>query len=139
MEKRKAVIDYAGAQGQFERRLRGLNSVGINSGGMPMVERWMEMLREGGEWLGAARNWIKWNVPRGDQLKWGSDERVSLRVNQIEELTAHAAAAAVLEEQRWMIDMLNSHLANEQIHPTHNAAGCLELVRNRAIDRSRPR
>ena len=36
--KRKMVIDYAGARGQFERRLASTDRVAINSGGMPLVE-----------------------------------------------------------------------------------------------------
>lgn len=54
-----------------------------------------DLLRKGGEWLGAARNWIKWNCHNGDRVTWGSTDLLSpvLTVRDVEELAARAVAA----------------------------------------------
>jgi hypothetical protein len=58
-----------------------------------------ELLGSGGKWLAMARTWIQWNVPRGDDLTWGSEQRVTLTVRQIEDLAAHVAATVINEER----------------------------------------
>jgi hypothetical protein len=59
-----------------------------------MAERTLDVLREGGEWLGAARNWIKWNAHNGSDVTWGSDAVLipHLTVQQVEEVAAVAVA-----------------------------------------------
>ena len=54
------------------------------------------MLRDGGEWLGAVRNWLKWYTHNGDRVRWGSEEALSppLTVRQVEEIALAAAVAA---------------------------------------------
>lgn len=56
---------------------------------------------KGGKWLGAAREWIQWNVVGGDSVTWGSNEilRTDFTPKMIEDLAAHVAAAAVNEER----------------------------------------
>lgn len=49
----------------------------------------------GGDWLRAARVWIQWNVPMGDQLQWGSNQPVTLSVAQLEEFALEVATIAV--------------------------------------------
>lgn len=58
-----------------------------------------DLLQTGGKWLGAVREWIQWNIPRGDQLTWGSDEQVTLTVKQLEELGAEVAKT-ILNDKR---------------------------------------
>jgi hypothetical protein len=56
-----------------------------------------ELLQRGGEWLGAARNWLKWHTLNGERVTWGSGDLVEpqLSVRQIEDLAAEVAAAAM--------------------------------------------
>lgn len=56
-----------------------------------------ELLRQGGEWLGAARKWLQWNTRNGDQVTWGSGDLIEpqLSVRQIEDLASEVAAAAM--------------------------------------------
>lgn len=56
-----------------------------------------ELLRKGGEWLGAARNWLKWHTRNGDQVTWGSHDVIEppFTVAKIEDLAAEVAAAAM--------------------------------------------
>jgi len=55
-----------------------------------------ELLKQGGEWLGAARNWIKWHVIGGDRVTWNSDDSVGhFTVRKIEQLASEVAAAAI--------------------------------------------
>ena len=52
------------------------------------------VLKEGGPWLGAAREYLQCHAMRGDSLMWGSDELVhGLTVRDIEQLAADAVAA----------------------------------------------
>lgn len=57
-------------------------------------------LQKGGEWLGAARNWMQCKVPRGDTLTWGSGEAVSIPFCKLEELALVTAKAAVLADRK---------------------------------------
>ncbi len=52
-----------------------------------------ELMRTGGPWLGAARSRLQ-HHPGGDRVTWGSADKMTLTVAQIEEVAAHAAAAA---------------------------------------------
>lgn len=56
-----------------------------------------ELLRQGGEWLGAARSWLQWHTRNGDQVTWGSGDLIEpqLSVRQIEDLASEVAAAAM--------------------------------------------
>jgi hypothetical protein len=56
-----------------------------------------ELLQKGGEWLGAARNWLKWHTLNGDRLTWGSNDQVEppFTVAMIEGLAADVAVAAM--------------------------------------------
>ena len=60
------------------------------------------LLHEGGEWLGAARTWLQWNTRNGDSVTWGSHDEIkpTLTVKMVEELAAHAAAAAINADRR---------------------------------------
>lgn len=51
-----------------------------------------DLLRKGGDWLGALRNWIKWNVHGGDCVTWGSDQSIPMTVVKLEEAGAYVAA-----------------------------------------------
>ena len=53
-----------------------------------------ELLRKGGAWLAACREWIQWNLPEGDTVTWGSTDKIrgGISVRQLEELAAHVAA-----------------------------------------------
>lgn len=56
-----------------------------------------ELLRLGGEWLGAARSWIQRKARNGEHVTWGSDDTLeaTFSVRDIEELAADAAAIAM--------------------------------------------
>lgn len=64
-----------------------------------MIETNREEIRAsltfGGDWLRAARVWLQWNVPMGDQLQWGSNQPVTLSVAQLEEFALEVATSAV--------------------------------------------
>jgi hypothetical protein len=53
-----------------------------------------ELLRRGGEWLGAARAWLQRRKHNGSDVTWGSDEelRPSMTAREVEELAAEVAA-----------------------------------------------
>jgi hypothetical protein len=55
-----------------------------------------DLLRRGGEWLGATRRWIQSRCLNGAQVTWGSNDelRPTMTARDIEEVAAHAAAAA---------------------------------------------
>lgn len=59
--------------------------------------RGSDLLRQGGEWLGTARNWLKWHKRNGDQVTWGSNDVLEgpFTVREVEELAADVAAAAM--------------------------------------------
>lgn len=56
-----------------------------------------ELLREGGAWLYAAREWMQDNCHNGDSVAWGSAEemRPTMRAVDMERFAAHVAAAAL--------------------------------------------
>lgn len=58
-----------------------------------------DLLRRGGAWLGAARNWLKWHKHNGDRVTWGSHDVLEppFTVAEVEDLAATAAAAAMGE------------------------------------------
>jgi hypothetical protein len=64
-----------------------------------MAIDYFDLLKQGGEWLGAARRWLQWNTHNGDRVTWGSEEVLHppLTVRQVEELAAHVAAATLNE------------------------------------------
>lgn len=62
----------------------------------------LDMLHRGGEWLGAARDRIKWWGGNGDRVTWGSNEEIRppLTVDYVERIAAYAAAAAINEDRK---------------------------------------
>jgi hypothetical protein len=62
-----------------------------------------QLMREGGEWLGALRERVKCKrcFGNGCDITWGSDELLDppLTMREVEELGAEAAAAAINEER----------------------------------------
>jgi hypothetical protein len=54
-----------------------------------------ELLRKGGDWLGAARSWMQCKKLNGSRVTWGSQEELSpqMTVRDVEEVAAAAAAA----------------------------------------------
>lgn len=76
------------------------------------------LAREGGPWLGAARNWLQWNTQNGDTVTFGRDSfepiHPQLRVCDVEDLAAHVAAAAITEERkRARIAAIRDRVSNE--------------------------
>lgn len=59
----------------------------------------MQELKQGGDWLGAARSWMQSNVQRGDTLSWGSSETVHIPFCKLEEMALRVAAAAVAADR----------------------------------------
>jgi len=56
------------------------------------------LARHGGEYLGAARNFIQRKCQNGDRVTWGSHEdRVTFTVAQVEEMAVDIAVAALRE------------------------------------------
>lgn len=66
-----------------------------------------EMLTMGGEWLGAARNWIQHNALNGSDVTWGSNDRLrftrDLTVKDIEEFAARIAVATLEEYKQQLV------------------------------------
>ena len=66
----------------------------------------------GGSWLGYARKWIQSNCINGEDVTWGSDDplklRICLRVSDIEEIARNAAKLAVEEYSQ----KVEKHLKN---------------------------
>ena len=58
-----------------------------------------DLLKKGGPWLAAARNWLQHNTINGDSVTWGSNDIIkpALTVKQIEELAAVVALSARLD------------------------------------------
>ena len=54
-----------------------------------------QLKREGGEWLGATREWIQQNCRNGSNVTWDSNDILKMipTVEIIEDLAAHVAAA----------------------------------------------
>jgi hypothetical protein len=52
---------------------------------------------QGGEWLGKARELIKWNFRGGDTCTWGSNEILNIEVVKIEEFAANVCLAGITE------------------------------------------
>ena len=60
----------------------------------------IERLRKtGGSWLGAAREYLQWNIKDGDRVTWGSQDTITMTVAQFEEAAACIAAAAITENR----------------------------------------
>ena len=62
----------------------------------------IELKKQGGKWLAAARTWMQGNFLNGETVIWGSMEFLSPRVTvkDIEELAAIMVAAAINETQQ---------------------------------------
>lgn len=60
----------------------------------------LKELKIGGEWLGAARRWIQWNVQGGSILNWDSPATISFRFSDFTELAREVAVAAILQERK---------------------------------------
>lgn len=58
-----------------------------------------EELSIGGRWLGAAHEWMQWNLPNGGNVMWGSHEMCHLTVHDLEEFAQTVAVAAVVNER----------------------------------------
>ena len=55
---------------------------------------------EGGDWIGAARNWMQSKARNGSDVIWGSHQQLHtgpITVSMIEDLAARVAAAAINE------------------------------------------
>ena len=57
-------------------------------------------LAQGGEWLGAARNWMQHNIKDGDRLNWSSTQPVSIAFCDLEAFAKTVAIAAVVAERK---------------------------------------
>ncbi len=53
----------------------------------------IDALKRGGDWLGAAGNWLLWNKDTHGKLTWGSDQTVHMTAKDCEEIALAAAAA----------------------------------------------
>ncbi len=75
-----------------------------------------ELMREGGRWLGAVRNRIKWRGGNGERVIWGSHDIIDppLSIREVEELGAEAAAAEY-NEFRHRLGMLVTRFRAEQM------------------------
>lgn len=49
----------------------------------------------GGVHYSEARSWLQQNVAQGDNLTWGSEDKVHLTVRQVEEIACYVAAAVL--------------------------------------------
>lgn len=60
-----------------------------------------DLMRTGGKWLAAAREWLQWHTINGDSVTWGSSDEIrpTFTVKMVEELAAHVAAAAINSER----------------------------------------
>lgn len=58
-----------------------------------------EELQMGGDWLGAAHEWMQWNLKNGSTVQWGSHEEVRLTVHDLEQFALTVAVAAVGQER----------------------------------------
>lgn len=58
-----------------------------------------DLKRQGGKWLGEARNWMQWNKHNGETVTWGSNQelRPTMTVAEVEDLAAHVAAGVMNE------------------------------------------
>ena len=56
-----------------------------------------DLKRKGGNWLGAAREWMQWKKINGSDVTWNSDDelRPTMTVRDVEDLAAHVAAAVM--------------------------------------------
>lgn len=54
----------------------------------------IELLRRGGEWLGAARSWLQWNKRNGSDVTWGSLDEIKppMTAADVDALAAEVAA-----------------------------------------------
>ena len=61
-----------------------------------------ELQKQGGEWLVAARNWIKWHRRNGERVTWGSHDVLdpAMTVADVEDLASEVAAAAIRSLRR---------------------------------------
>lgn len=57
----------------------------------------IELMQKGGNWLGALRRWIQWNIRGGDQVTWGSNTVLPITAKTIEEAASQVAEAAMRE------------------------------------------
>ena len=69
------------------------------SGTFMTPEQIRESLKNGGQWIGAARNWLLWHKPGGSRLTWSSGDEVRMTVKEIEELALDVAVAALTEAE----------------------------------------
>ena len=59
----------------------------------------VELYKNGGEWLGAARSWAQWHIRDGDRLCWDSPEFVNIRFCDLWDMALHVDAAAISEDR----------------------------------------
>jgi hypothetical protein len=58
----------------------------------------IDLKKNGGDWIGAARSWIQSNVQNGSNLTWGSDDICPhMTVRKIEDLATRVAEASIRE------------------------------------------
>lgn len=61
---------------------------------MLTAEERRALLKGGGTWLRAARNWLQWHKSNGSKVTWGSNDEVRMTVKEIEELALEVAVSA---------------------------------------------
>lgn len=90
-----------------------------------MNEEIRKELSKGGNWLGAARKWLQWNVKGGDTLSWNSTDDVSIQFNKFEELALVVATAAVAEDRKnrksIQPDPITGDISESELHRMFNS------------------
>jgi len=68
----------------------------------------IELMKKGGEWIGAARSWLQHHKLNGSRVTWGSSEELQppMTVKDVEDVALHAAAAerdrvSRIVDERW--------------------------------------
>jgi hypothetical protein len=72
---------------------------------MKTSEEIRERLKNGGDWLGATRNWVQWKRRNGSQVTWGSNDVLlpHMTIKDVEEVALEAAIAAILGEEKHLL------------------------------------
>lgn len=65
-----------------------------------MTNKIEQELKHGGEWLGAAREWMQSNIRKGDTICWSSTECVNIPFVDLQEFAMVVAAAAIKQERK---------------------------------------
>lgn len=99
-------------------RLRGPESIGD----LPPAS---ELAREGGRWLGAAREWVQRKKLNGERVTWGSADVLEppMTMRQVEDVAAEAAAGALRDrwQARKQLEDVRSRSLRRDCELTHRA------------------